>query len=276
LPASPLPVPQAAGDEPANVAVEHASGRGVKRRVLFVVSLAGVVLLAAYLAVRPFVSSRRPQALPVVVDELAAFHRHVDSGRLALGGGNFQSAVEEFDSARAIWDRRRNQLTLTTGKELDQLHRQAALLADLLTDSLEEIGARIDSLEPRESEATFAKRYRGKSVIFYTTARRDPAGRITMHYRLAGGRHQVRLELSDLKLLQRLPLQQPQLLLFGVRLAGVRREPDGSLLISLDPDSGVLITDPGAAEACCFQPPDEAQFRSTLERQASWLSVFDP
>src|SRR3989442_1095881 len=138
-------------------------------------------------------------------------------------------------------------------QRLTALYRQAALLADLLTESLEEILNRIDGLEYKEGQSAFARRYRGKAVVFYATVRQDAAGRHQMDYRLLGPRRKAaRLELADLKLLHALPLQEPQLLLFGARLDKVSRDPAGAWAFSLEPESGILITHPGAAAACCF------------------------
>ena len=76
----------------------------------------------------------------------------------------------------------------------------------------------------------------------------------------------VEEELSDLGLLRRLPLDRPQRLLFGARLASVRREPGRGWVVRLEADSGVLITDPGAAVACFLSPEDE-EVHELLQRQ---------
>jgi hypothetical protein len=67
-----------------------------------------------------------------------------------------------------------------------------------------------------------------------------------------------------------LPLEEPTRLLFGARLARVRRDTPSSWEVRFEPDSGVLLTDPGAAAVCCpFL--GEAELRALLQRQAGWL-----
>ena len=73
-----------------------------------------------------------------------------------------------------------------------------------------------------------------------------------------------------MKLLRRLPLAEPTRLLFGVRLAGVRRDTPTSWEVVFEPESGVLLTDPGAAAVCCPYL-GEAELRTLVQRQAEWL-----
>jgi hypothetical protein len=80
----------------------------------------------------------------------------------------------------------------------------------------------------------------------------------------------ARLALGDLKLLPTLPLQRPQRLLFGARLASVRPENGGVWVVHFVPDSGVLLTDPDAVHAAYPLPTDE--LREVLERQAGWAA----
>lgn len=82
------------------------------------------------------------------------------------------------------------------------------------------------------------------------------------------------MNLTDLTILSRLPLERPYRVLFGARLASVGREAGGRLVVRFQPDSGVLLTDPGAVRACLLgQPPDDA-LSEVLRRQQDWLVNF--
>jgi hypothetical protein len=59
--------------------------------------------------------------------------------------------------------------------------------------------------------------------------------------------------------------------LFGARLAGCFREAGGGWVIHFEPESGVLLTDPGAAASCCPAPPGR-ELEEVLRRQEEWLS----
>jgi hypothetical protein len=79
------------------------------------------------------------------------------------------------------------------------------------------------------------------------------------------------LELADLKVLRQLPIDLKQeRLIFGARLTAVRRDPMRRWTVSFQPDSGILITDPDVAGACC--PPVDLEMREVLERQARWVA----
>lgn len=199
----------------------------------------------------------------------AAFEEQVAAGRRAWKQGHLQAAVQAF--AQAVQLRRHLPAAEgypTVGQVVGWYH-QAGLLADASTDSLQEVLQQLEGLDEDELHAVFAKRYRGKSVIFFTEMRRDAAGQYQMQYDLGRPGRPVRLALGDLKLLRQLPLQEPQLMLFGVRLADVQRQPDRAWLIELDPESGLCITDPDAARTCLVGYPEE-KVLDLIQRQALW------
>jgi hypothetical protein len=76
--------------------------------------------------------------------------------------------------------------------------------------------------------------------------------------------------LEDLTLLQHLPLDPPQRLLFGARLANLSREKGGRWVYRLQPESAVLLTEPDAVAACGLGPLD-AETLEVLRRQEEWL-----
>jgi hypothetical protein len=198
--------------------------------------------------------------------------RHTTLGASYLDDGEFLSASQELDTALTLGAKLPEPLSNAEQRELDQLHRQATLLADLHTESLEEILRRLHGLPEREVQAAFERLSRGKALVFYTRVHRDATGRFEMDYRVLDEGKEARLEIGELKVLQDLPLRGPRLLLFGARLASIRRQANGSWVLFLDPSSGVLITHPGAASACCFQPPDREQLREVVTQQAQWVA----
>jgi hypothetical protein len=196
----------------------------------------------------------------------------IEEGRKALAAGNFRMAREYLNQARELHQRNPGLLAPAQARELQQLQLQAALLADLLKESLQQVLGNAVKVEGPEWQAIFTDDYRGKAIVFDGRFRRDVNG----HVHLTGffvfiGNEETRLEWNNLRILQHLPLQEPQRLLLGVRLASARREEGGRWVIRFDPDSGVLLTDPGAATACTLLPPD-AELHEVLQRQADWLA----
>lgn len=207
-------------------------------------------------------------------DEAEKIAGHNSTGLRALAAGNYQLAVDEFETALGIQERNPQVLNSIDRRKLLQLHRQAALLADSLSQSLQEILRDAAGVPDREWQAVFVRRYHGKSVVFLGETRRDAAEQFRLlDYQVFVGMEKARLELKDLKLLHHLPLQDPQRLLFGARLASARREEAGEWVVRFMPDSGVLLTDPGAATACCLQPLDK-ELQEVLKRQSEWLADF--
>jgi hypothetical protein len=200
---------------------------------------------------------------------------HRGAGVRALAEGHFQVALDELTAAKDLGERHPASLTPRERRELRQLLRQADLLSDLLTESLHEILVRAAGLDDREWEAVFNRRYRDKAVVFEAAVRLDASGRYHLGYTLQLDREPGRIEIGDLKLLESLPLQTPQHLLFGGRLASIRREPPGpAWVVRFRPDSGVLLTDPGAVRACGL-PADDAEISAALQKQSSWVHLTD-
>jgi hypothetical protein len=202
------------------------------------------------------------------LDEVRA---RMATGAQALGEGNSQLAVDELEAAQQLVRRHPQLLSKDETRQLAQLHRQATLLADLLTESLGELLSRATGLEEREWQAVFQRRYFGKAVLFDAEVRRDAAGQYQLGYRLWAGLEPSRAAIEELQLLAQLPLEKPQRLLFGARLAAIRREPPGIWVVRFAPGSGVLLTHPGAVTACLFNPPD-GELRQVLQLQQAWLA----
>jgi hypothetical protein len=193
------------------------------------------------------------------------------AGRKALAEGNFHAAVEHLKAARELHGANPGLLPASEARHLDQLYRQAALLDDLLSEPLGEIVLKAAGQADAEWQADFDRRYQGKAVVFEAWLRWDAAaGKFQLEYPILAGGEAVRLDWGNFHLFQRVPpLENPQLVLFGARLAGIRRASRGGWVIQFQPDSGVFLTDPGAAGACCPRPLDE-RLQAALDQQAKW------
>jgi hypothetical protein len=156
-------------------------------------------------------------------------------------------------------------------QEWRQLRRQAALLADLLAEPLEDVLRHAAGSKDDEWRAEFEARYRGRAVVLDVSVQRLGDGAYRHNYCLLMPHDTARLDLGDLALLRRLPLDQPRRLVLGARLASVSREPPGGWVVRFAPSSGVLLTDPGAATACCVALGDAAT-AALLEEQAAWVT----
>jgi hypothetical protein len=267
LPFSPLPpvasLPAGSTTPPA---ARIPKGRGYWRLPL---AAAGLTLLVVILTFA--VLFRRHVTLTAAARAPESIARHVDAGRKALAQGKFLVAATELEAAHTLRERYPERLSAGERRALTQLSHQARLLADLLPESLEEIlrhAADLSDLDDQEWQRVFTSRYRGKAVIFDADVHRDGSGQYYIDYVVFVRDRRAKLDLAKVRLLQDLPLGKTQRLLFGVRLAAMRAEAEGGWSVHFEPESGVLLTDLGAAAACCSQP--EQDLREVVERQTDW------
>jgi hypothetical protein len=195
---------------------------------------------------------------------------HEQIARAALTDGSFRVAARELDAARRLRDRFPSLLADDRREQFRQWHRQAALLADLLAESLGEIFQHSLGLDEREWQAAFQERYAGKAFVLDTRVRRDPGGHVTVDYQLAGGGLPGDWDVEAFALFRQLPLAQPQRLVFGARLAEVARTARDRWRARPEADSGVLITDPAVVTGLSIPLDDET--RAVLRRQAAWAA----
>src|SRR5262249_28325808 len=136
-------------------------------------------------------------------------------------------------------------------------------------EPLDLILARSAQLKQQEWQAVVGQ-YRGKGFIFDAEIRRAGTAR---QYQAKVNRARrapaLRLELQDLTLLTFLPLDEPKHLLFGARLADVRREGD-DCVVRLEPDSGVLLTDVTAAALGNLMA--DGPLQTILKQQREWTA----
>jgi hypothetical protein len=225
-----------------------------------------------YLWVWPYLTRNPSPTSAAVPPDLAAVQGHVAAGQQALAEGHFRVARRRLALAIDLQRRQRSLLPPAEQRRLVQMHRQADLLSGLLSTSLQEVlqhGLRVRDEE--EWQEQFDD-YRGRAVLFDDVVRRDAAGRPTLAvYTVAAGGVPARVALEDLTLLHRLPLDPPRRMLFGGRLDRVVREEGGAWIVHFQPDSGVLVTDPGAA-AACWPAPLGDDVLEVLKRQEEWLA----
>jgi hypothetical protein len=268
LPLSPLPAVRPL-HEPAR---SHAGGAvgGPWRRagpLAACLALTGAILLIASLV------NRSPDAAMSQAgrgEVLALLER----GEEALGGGKFAVAARELTAARQRLRLSPEALGRADRRRLEQASRQADLLRDLASDSLDDMlrqAVELHDLDDEEWQTAFRARYQGKAVVFDAEVGRE-AGGYALGYRVFARRRPARVDLSDLELLSGLPLDRPTRLLFGARLADIRAEAGGLWVVRFRRDSGVLITDAGAATALRLGLEPDPALRDVLRRQAEWLA----
>jgi hypothetical protein len=235
-----------------------------------VLSLA--LFAAAFLVLLPFLG--RP-AHPVATPPRPTgvqLSEHLDAGRRALTEGNFHVALRELNAAVELRDRQPELLTPKQSRDLNQLQRQADLLARIDNLPLQDI-LKEAIVTPRDEEwqEHFDATHKGRSVLLDDVVRRDQAtGWLSPAcFEVRAGGEKAAVALDDLRILRGVPLDPPPRLIFGGRLKSMTREA-GMWVIRFEPDSGVLLTDPDAAAACWPMPLDRDVLR-TLQRQDEWL-----
>ena len=227
-----------------------------------------LLLLVAFVLAWPHLVRRPPGVEEPDAGKLLA---EGEAGRVALTRGNFHLGRRLLEAALARRDEQPASLTAAQNRDLNQLHRQADLLARLSNRSLEEI-VRQGMLvrDPDEWDAQFAD-YRGRTILFDDLLRYDPDGRPVFGTDVVQvGKEVVRVAVDELELVQNIPLDDSPRLIFGARLAGCRREEGGGWVVRFEPNSGVLLTDPDLWQACSSADPDD-DTRRVFVRQRRWL-----
>jgi hypothetical protein len=268
LPSSPL----AEGETSVGAAGGPGARNGQAGRPVWLWPLLAAVptlalVIGAYAVVLHALNRPPPASAP---GDSADSDAHLQAGRKALAAGRFRLAADELQKAVARLDSQPERRRGAEGRDAAQLHRQAALLADLLSQSLGEILQLAVGSHEEEWQAKFTQDYRTRAVVFDADVARDGAGQYRIDYDVRAGAEPARIEVGDLKLLAALPRDRPPRLLFGARLASISREPGGVWVVRFQPDSGVLLTDPGAVVACC-PPSDDDELPALLRRQKAWL-----
>jgi len=184
--------------------------------------------------------------------------------------GQFHEAVRQLEETLSLHEKHPESLSSADRKRLVQMHKEARIFVDLLSESLDEILAHAAAEhDDGEWQAVFSDRYRGKSLIFLAGIHRDSSSHWVLDYDIFIGDRRARIDWENLRLFHDLPLNESHRLLVGARLANVEPEAGGSWVARLQPSSGVLITDADALAAIYSRPPDGVN--EVLKRQAAWV-----
>ena len=197
----------------------------------------------------------------------AELQRHSTNAIGALEDGAYLRAEREFEAALKI-ERRAGDFSIIERLRLIRLHRQSSLLASLLSESPAAILRHSIGMPEADWQEVFRGRYAGRSLLLDDTISRNAAGQYHYGFRISVLDREAKIDLSQLTLLRDLPLLQPQRMLLGMRLAGVRRESSGDWILIPASDSGVLITDPEMLAGLSI--PADAEIREVLKRQLAW------
>ncbi len=204
--------------------------------------------------------TRRPTA--------EAVEQHWKEGQRAWADHDFPQALREFSEAATPLEQSPDLLPLARRRLLLNQRREAELLADWANSPK---GAKQPELlfGNLNVDPDLLGVYRHHVLVFDVDVRRDPLGQYHIEYRRPKIGDLVRLDVQNFKLLQKLPLTEPLHLIFAARLADARHTADGPWLVTLEPDSGVLLTDIEAANFVTGPPLD--QRAEAIQRQTKWV-----
>jgi len=229
-----------------------------------------LLLLVGFAILLPSLSRHPVSQVQAEEADPSALRSRLESARRALLDGKRHIACRELDIALRERNRWPEALTAKEARDLNQLHRQADLLVRLLALPLEEIVRQGKLVRDQEEWKTHFADYQGRTVVFDDVIRRDLEGRPVLgSHVIEVDNELVRVELEDLRVFGDLPLDDGARMIFGARLARCSREARGGWVIRFEPDSGVLLTEPGVAEVSGLELDDDT--RSTVERQRRWL-----
>ena len=210
-------------------------------------------------------SGTRPRRLS---DE-QRFEQHRSDGQTALEERSFRRAARELQAAVDL----ARGLPEAEKRSLIQQQRQAAILADLLSESLAEIVRQSAGVPETEWREIFRERYAGRSFIIDDILHRDAAGQYHQQFKIRLNNAEAKLGLGRVKLLKYLPLNDPKRVVIAFRLEIIRKEKNG-WTIDLDPEGGVLLTDPGLLTGLSVAV--DADLRQVLTNQRLWQAESVP
>jgi hypothetical protein len=230
-------------------------------------AVVGVVIAAIVRSHRPVTET---DSGPDVSETRAAMllNDRFAAAKAALEEGSYRLARDEIDAARRLIGGYPNAIDSDRGRQLARWRRQADLLADLLPESVAEIVRFSVGRADKEWESIFRERYAGRTVVLDARVFRDATGHVQADYRLEAAGAAGAWDLDKLRLLEPLPLQQPQRLVFGFRLRGIRRLARDNWAVVPDPNSGVFLTDPIVLTG--LSVPADNELIDVLRRQAQW------
>jgi hypothetical protein len=197
------------------------------------------------------------------------YHDELAAGRRALAEPDFAAAAQHFGAARTALEQKPDAPPLEV-RRLRQWERESALMADLLGESLSDVVRSAKGL----GDKAWRDRYRDKAVIFDDLVHSLGGGIYRVDYQLVlpGGRGRV--EIHNSPALRALKVEWPTRLIIGLRLAEVRRDVRGELVLLARPDGVVLFTEPAMFQGSSV--PRDAEFIEALRRQEKLLNLNEP
>jgi len=198
----------------------------------------------------------------------AQWQARLEAANSAVSEGAYRMAANELDAAASLRDRFPFVASNEDYRSFRRTHRQVALLADLLPESVEEIVRHSLGQPDKEWQAVFRERYAGRAIILDARFFVDASNRIVVDYQLEAGGLTGEWDIQSLALLAKLPLKTPQRLLIGVRLAEIARTSRDGWSVRPQPESGVLLTDESLLAGLSIVV--DSELREVLRRQAEW------
>jgi len=242
------------------------------RTPLLAVSFTIVVVVSFFLIV--FESSLFRKGKLREAANRAYIQDETNEGRRALAESAFAEAAEHFKHARARLITDEREKLSAEARWLEQLEQEASIMADLSSESLPQILEISKAMGEQAWRNLFKVRYQNKPLIFDATVSNAGGGVYRIDYALFQDGNPVRIEIHDSPLLKSLNLTWPARLLIGVRLLEARRDSNGEWLVTIKPESVVLLT-----ESAMFTGSSvvvDADLAQQLHKQAGWLNVGPP
>jgi hypothetical protein len=229
--------PQAGAQPTARtIAVPERRGLGAslwrKRHLLILAAVAGLVI--ATVGYR--IARNRFQNLPQVAEVNLA------EGSEAFDKGDWDSAKFKLGIAARALER----LGARNAAEVRQAAEEAAILADLVRNPLEEIvDVAARARTPEDQKLKFDAHYKDHSILVDATfaAPAESGNGPDLDYRIFASPTRVgRIDLAGFRLFEGRKYKAGDTVVFGARLDSLALGENGTWLVKLKPDSGVFMT----------------------------------
>lgn len=207
-------------------------------------------------------------SLSASIAESTDLARHYEAARTAIAEGAYRTAAMHLNAIQRLRPQFPRAILPESDGAIERLRRQLALLADLSSESIEEIMRHSIGQSDAEWQAVFRDRYAGRAVILDARMFRDAGGRIHIDYQLDSSGLAGEWDVQNCALFHRLPIQQPQRVVVGLRLAGITRSGRDRWVVRPSPDDAVLLTDRSLLAGLSIAADNE--FVEVLRKQSEW------
>jgi len=201
----------------------------------------------------------------------------ISSARVAwmadLEAGDFAKARVKLDAAAVSIKRYGKQGP--EFREIEQLAKEVALLADFVEPSLEDVFREIEFMSLQQCSEYLRDKLRNPGMVldvFVCPALADVSNiaGFRVDSKIFVGTKATRLDLSDFRLFQEFSPGLSTRVVFGARIQSIERiENSDEWIIRFVPDSGALITSPLCLEK--FGWPMDELTKNILEAQNKWV-----